>query len=840
MGTVGVQAWLSALALVTGGTQAFAQGEPRQADPVSVRLLTDLTGETVQPGGPGSRFDNGPTATLKGRLYFFTGPRAAEPARPAPELWVTDGTRAGTRSAQDLLPANLVMDESSLRATSQRLFFTATDANTGRELWTSDGTPAGTHLVRELQPGPGSAFDSPGALFVSGDTVLFTASDGASGFELWKSDGTEVGTVRVKDVLPGTGSSLPGELTRVGDTVFFSATGPEGRELWRTDGTEAGTRLVRDLREGTGDASPGALTAVGSTLFFVADDGLRGPALWKSDGTQMGTAFVTDLGPGATSPSRMRFAALGNTLLFLVEGQDGAALWRTDGTESGSLPVKALPGAMTLDSSRKLVAVSGRAYFSARGANFNDALWVTDGTAEGTRTLPLDFPQGRVSLDALTEWDGALAFTVAVDNGVRELWRTDGTGAGTLRLTRLPSGNPGFAPKRLSHFQGSLVVASADAWTHLGLWRLDRDDAPPTFVCPAAEDVPSNSPEGTRARDLVPSLVGGQPPFTVRSTHPDGTLLPLYQPIPIHYQAEDAEGRVASCAITTTSRDVSGPTFQGCPAGLTLDTRSARGLTFHYPNVAVTDETSPEPLISYSPENGSVLPLGDTVVTMTAKDRAGNASTCTFTVTVRDALAPSSACKVSEVRVEAEGPEGAHAFWPEDTSTDGASSQVTVTRTHASGDLFPLGLTRVQLTRTDAAGTRSTCEIQVKVRDSRPPLLTCPRDLTLKTAVVSGTRADYPPATAEDTVSATDIAYSPAVGTPLAPGLHSVQVTAIDAAGNAALCGFHLTVEYDPTSDMRQGLGCSVGNGPSAAGWGAVLFLAWTWSRRRRDGTPRA
>ncbi|MBN8225982.1 HYR domain-containing protein [Corallococcus macrosporus] len=842
MGKVSGRAWLSALSLVVGATPAFAQGEPVAADPMSVRRVADLTSAPrLEPEM--NRPDTQATARLNGRLYFLAIPRDAT-GPYVQDLWVTDGTFAGTRSVQgELLPPNTSIDPGSLRATPQRLFFTATSPGVGRELWTSDGTREGTHVTRELNPGAldGVAFQAP--VFVAGDSVLFASGGmGETEFDLWKSDGTEAGTVPVKDILPGTYSSRPGGFVRAGNTVFFVAEGAEGRELWRTDGTEAGTRLVRDIRPGTGHSLPLQLTAVGSTLYFTAEDGQHGRALWKSDGTEAGTVMVAEFAPTGTGPSLHHFTALGDTLLFLVTGTpEGIELWRTDGTEAGTLPVKTLPRSMLEGPpGLTLVPVDNRVFILGRGGASGDSLWVTDGTSAGTVRIPRPTESGLEAVRGFTPFEGGLAFIVTTAPGASELWHTDGTLTSTSRLTRLPSGNTSALPTGLVSHQGALLTTAGDAWTPRALWRMERDAAPPTFVCPVAREVASDHAEGTWVKDLTPAMVSSPTQVTIRTTHPSYSLLPLHRPTLVTWQASDATGRLAYCATSVTSRDLTGPAINGCPTELTVGTRSPQGLTFYYPTPNIQDETSRDVLVTYSPLNGSVLPMGTTQVTMTAKDTSGNVTTCSFPVTIRDGQPPTGACKVSEVRVEAEGPQGAHAYWPDSTPTDTISSQVSVRSSHASGDLFPLGLTRVEVVSTDEAGNSTTCEIQVRVRDSRPPLLSCPVDQTLTSAVMSGTRAEYPLATAEDAVSATEISYSPVVGTPLAPGLHSVQVTAIDAAGNASLCNFHLTVQYDPTSDMRQGMGCSVGSGPSSAlGWVALLALAWTVSRRVKDGRPR-
>ncbi|RKH88309.1 HYR domain-containing protein [Corallococcus sp. AB045] len=840
MGTFSGRAWLSALALVVGAAPAFAQSEPVQLDPMTVRRLTDLPGEAAFLGSPYILASRN-SVEFNGRLYFLSNVYDPKSSIRVGELWVTDGTPQGTRSLQEWLPPSTSIDPLSLRATPHRLFFTARTPGARFQLWTSDGTREGTHLTRELPPDRihGVGYQTP--IIPVGDSVLFTVlGTGGLPAELWKSDGTEAGTVPIKNVAADSAYVTAGGSARLGDTVFFTASGPAGEELWRTDGTEAGTLMVRDLNPGPGSAFPRDLTAVGGLVYFAAQTRQEGHSLWKSDGTAEGTVRVADFPREGAGNHIFHLTALGDTVFFISYAPEGISLWRSDGTEAGTLPVMTKPASLIGGTSQGLFPVGNRLYLVGQDSVAGDSLWVTDGTPEGTTRLPRPAPFERAFIDGATAWEGGLAFTVTTGEGASELWRTDGTDAGTSRLTRLPSGQPSATSAGLVPFQGALLTTAGDAWTPRALWRLERDDASLTFVCPATKDVPSNRPEGTDLFNHPPELRSGPEGAAIRSTFMNGRLLRLHEPTPITYQAEDALGRFAYCTTVTTSRDLTAPAMNNCPTALTLSAQSARGVTFYYPGLLIVDETSRDVLVTYSPENGSVLPLGTTQMTVTAKDASGNVNTCSFPVTVRDNQGPGRACKVNEVRVEAEGPGGAHAFWPDLTPSDSISSQVTVTSTHASGDLFPLGLTRVQVVSTDDAGNSTTCEIQVRVRDSRPPALTCPEDQTLTTSVMSGTRAEYPAATAADSVSEAELLYSPVVGTPLAPGLHAVQVTAIDAAGNAALCDFHLTVQYDPTSDMRQSMGCSVGSGPeSAVGWVALVALAWTLSRRLKDGKPR-
>src|SRR6185369_3632674 len=87
-------------------------------------------------------------------------------------------------------------------AAGDRLFFSATDQNaTGFELWITDGTSAGTSLVKDIASGkaPGLTGSTIFPLGV-GRRVLFAGSDQrVSGHEYYVSDGTSAGTVRYND-----------------------------------------------------------------------------------------------------------------------------------------------------------------------------------------------------------------------------------------------------------------------------------------------------------------------------------------------------------------------------------------------------------------------------------------------------------------------------------------------------------------------------------------------------------------------------------------------------------------------------------------------------------------
>ena len=307
------------------------------------------------------------------------------------------------------------------------LFFRADDGVNGLELWTSDGTQGGTEMVKDINPGEvgqspiGSTSNINGRLFFS----AFGGS--ASGRELWSSDGTAAGTVMVKDISSGFLSSSPEQLTDVNGTLFFRAHDGTnvGIELWKSDGTAAGTVMVKDIHpQFSASVMPRELTNVNGTLFFSANDGIHGIELWRSDGTEAGTVMVKDINPGAGHTAFAELTNVNGIVFFRASpvGVNNAEIWKSDGTEAGTLMVRDI-NPVGSSFPRSLLNVSGTLLFAANNGADGEELWMSDGTAAGT-VMVADINPGPVSSkpDLLTNVNGTLFFR-ADDGAVgSELW----------------------------------------------------------------------------------------------------------------------------------------------------------------------------------------------------------------------------------------------------------------------------------------------------------------------------------------------------------------------------------------------------------------------------------
>jgi ELWxxDGT repeat protein len=765
----------------------------------TVRLTDIQLGETTE-------WLRGPFFVAGSRAYFF-----AHHSRSGYALWMSDGTPAGTREVRiGLVPGGFSGRPSqAVGSADGTLLFQANDGVHGQELWKTDGTPEGTLLVKDLNLGANGG--APGHLMdLGGGRVLFSLS-GAGGLELWSSDGTEAGTRRLQEgvmnlglmsrrvggvryfrastadeggnalwrsdgTLEGTflvqefspggsGGMLQVEAELAGRAFFFATTPGEGTELWASDGTPEGTVLVKDLLPGSGSSVPSNMLTVGGTLYFTADDGMHGRELWKSDGTAAGTVLVKDLVPGAEGAFVGEMENLNGTLVFTAnepEAPGKRGLWRL-GADGQPRKIALSASGVPLEEPERMRVVNGTLLLFSRSSAMPE-LWSYDGTSEQATLLASG--QFYYLLD-LAAAGRALYFLAGNGLGGQELWRSDGTVAGTFKVTDAPQSfmDASYHPSSMLGLadRGQVLLRSAEAVTGVEMWASDGSGVGTHLVADLAPGPRTSDPRSyTRSGDSV------------------------------FFRADDGVhgSELWRLPLPPVPADTTLPVLV-CPAAVTVEAPSAAGAIASWPGARVSDDVSASIPLTYSHVPGTVFPLGKTVVTVTATDEAGNVAGCAFDVRVRDSLAPAVSCP-ADVEVEATG-SGTPVSFAEATASDGVTARPEVTYSHASGSAFPVGTTAVTATARDEAGNEATCSFRVTVKDSVKPTVTCPAALTAEAASATGARVTYA-ATASDNASPVSVAYAPAPGSELALGTTVVTVTARDGSGNEAACSFSVTV----------------------------------------------
>jgi ELWxxDGT repeat protein len=473
-------------------------------------LVKDLVPQLPANAGPRSLY-------VVGNRLVFVGPA---PHQQFEALWSSDGTAQGTDFFRGLFRGRSTYFR-HFSAQGDRLYFVPQEADHQQDLWVTNGRADGTRrLTRSpIKSSDPSFFQLPRAGL--GNRFVFAVFDEEHSFEPWVTDGTAEGTHLLKDVCPGPcggvyfwNHGLPGRV------FFFSDDGVSGSEPWVTDGTEAGTRMVRDVCPGYCESLPISEFVVGGRVVFTTGDNQFRRELWSTNGTAAGTVrlgpispyfriqgavaggqlFYRGVGPGGLEPwvtdgrgpSRLvrdidqtnagssyprQMMTLGDQLVFFASRPE-PALWKSDGTKAGTVEIRTFSsgelggGAL----GRPFREAGGQLFFFLnRGDSFD--LWRTDGTGPGTyRVTPDD--AGVCCSGAEIEAVGNQVFFPARDRDLDvSLWMSDGTVAGTRRVRSAASapGSPG--PSELTAYRGKLYFADETPGEGRELWRSDGTDA---------------------------------------------------------------------------------------------------------------------------------------------------------------------------------------------------------------------------------------------------------------------------------------------------------------------------------------------------------------------------
>jgi ELWxxDGT repeat protein len=457
----------------------YADYLPGRSVPFQLRR-TDSTGSvTLGSYGP----YGGAAVSYHGAYYFSDSLTYA--------LWKSDGTAAGTTRVANFTQFGTPL---SFVTFADTLYFTANNG-TGAGLWKSDGTAAGT--VRVTDSSAGLSF--PRQLVAADGELYFQDVDDTHGYSVWKSDGTAAGTARVADVLPNRFNWSVSSFTGVGGAVYFvidKATGDRpfdlvhNRQLWKSDGTADGTALVKAINTATVSALPHDLFNFNGSLYFTADDGVHGDQLYTTDGTAAGTVMLTNV-PGGTRPHDP--VSFNGKLYFTAGGSAGEVLWQTDGTPAGTTAIAGAPGG------RYLRVFNGAIYYAGYQPNHGYQLFKSDGTAAGTVRITDFATQSFFGLDPseITVFNNALYFSATDGPQAHgyQLWKSDGTAAGTVRITSVnPSRFGGLGFSQIIVADGLMLFAGNDGVHGQELWASDGTAAGTRMVADISPGAASSNP----------------------------------------------------------------------------------------------------------------------------------------------------------------------------------------------------------------------------------------------------------------------------------------------------------------------------------------------------------
>ena len=321
-----------------------------------------------------------------------------------------------------------------------------------------------------------------------------------------------------------------------------------------------------------------------------------------------------------------------------------------------------------------------------------------------------------------------------------------------------------------------------------------EDTEAPVIACPI--DVVVSSDAGSCDADALGVVLGT--PITndnctvatvtndAPSTYPLGNTT-------VTWTVTDAAGLTATCTQMVTVMDTENPTIT-CPIDVTVSADAgicdASAVVLGTPvtadNCTIASVTNDAPL---------TFPLGNTTVTWTVTDDAGNMATCTQVVTVEDTEAPMIVCP-SDVTVSASGgicSASAVALGTPVTSDNCSIASIT----NDGLATYPLGATTVTWTIVDGSGNTSTCTQLVTVEDTELPSIACSADIIVSADAGScdATGVVLISPVTNDNCSVANVSNDAPSAFPL--GVTTVTWTVEDGSGNLNTCEQLVTVTDD-------------------------------------------
>ncbi len=419
---------------------------------------------------------------FNGELYFGTSMVAG--------MWKSDGTGIGTVKAEGL--ATIGNDfVSELRVINNKLYF---NTFSNKAFWSKDtGVDNAVMIANQFNALSMGQYTST---VLGAEYLIMGGSDysiAGNPVNLFRSDGAMV--EEFGSFASGSSGPIPFYIGKIGNKLLFSAIeSATGRELYATDATTATTQRLTDIYPG----SIGGLTDVtgeqGANVlngeFYFSGFFPNGKRMWKTDGTTAGTIELDDLTMDYRNPTYL--STYSNAIFFFANSSSNPVdqLWKISSGDTAPTLLTTTPfSASSACTGHFSLVNNGILYFPYEANSAGCELWRSDGTVAGTYQLKDINPGSDSSYPQLLLSSNNVLYFTALKAGFGfEIWKTDGTEAGTQMIEDFNPGNGSTSTYQMVESGGIIYFMANDGTLGNELYKLAVPPAPENLFADGFED----------------------------------------------------------------------------------------------------------------------------------------------------------------------------------------------------------------------------------------------------------------------------------------------------------------------------------------------------------------
>ncbi|MEA2484260.1 MAG: hypothetical protein QOC55_2207, partial [Thermoleophilaceae bacterium] len=251
--------------------------------------------------------------------------------------------------------------------------------------------------------------------------------------------------------------------------------------------------------------------------------------------------------------------------------------------------------------------------------------------------------------------------------------------------------------------------------------QIKRDKTPPTLSVPSApitaEAIGSAGAPVTFQTQASDATSGAS---AVLCTKASGAMFAVGH-TNVLCTVHDLAGNASTASFMINVVDTTKPVVS-VPGDKTAEATGPNGASVAFAQASASDIVDGFSIASCDHNSGDTFPLGDTTVTCTKTDAAGNTGSASFKVSVVDTTKPVLAA-AHDHTVEATGNDGATDAYDAPTATDVVDGDVNASCTPGTGSVFGFGDTTVDCSATDSHHNTATASFTVTVKDTTAPTI---------------------------------------------------------------------------------------------------------------------